>query len=140
MKISTWILTALFRCLRVKLLNFKPKNYFTEEELACKCGCGGGWFNHEALDKFNIARYIANIPFDPSSAIRCFAYNKTVKGVKDSTHMYGVAMDLTVTNSTDRFKIIFALLLAGFTRIGIAKTFVHADNSDKKSSGVIWLY
>jgi hypothetical protein len=32
-----------------------------------------------------------------------------------------------------------ALIHAGFTRIGIAKTFIHADVDDKKPNA-IWLY
>ena len=36
--------------------------------------------------------------------------------------------------------VIYGLIEAGFTRIGIHPKFVHADNDPKKVEGVIFLY
>ena len=37
-------------------------------------------------------------------------------------------------------KIVQALLTAGFTRIGIASTFIHADDDPSKPQNLIWTY
>ena len=42
--------------------------------------------------------------------------------------------------SRNRFIVVNSLLKAGFKRVGIAKTFVHADDSGVHDQGVMWLY
>jgi hypothetical protein len=37
-------------------------------------------------------------------------------------------------------QIVRGLLDAGFTRIGIAKTFIHADDDAESPQQVMWLY
>jgi hypothetical protein len=36
--------------------------------------------------------------------------------------------------------VVNALLKAGFKRIGVAKTFIHADDSETHDQEVMWLY
>lgn len=91
----------------------------------------------EMLDK---AREIAGVPFKINSGYRTPEQNKKAGGVKDSSHMYGKAVDIACTSDSNRHKIITALLTVGFNRIGVAKTFIHADIDSTKSSNVIWLY
>ena len=65
--------------------------------------------------------------------------NFSVLKLLNSSHLKGVAVDIHCTSGPNREKIINGLVHAGFRRIGIAKTFIHADlASDKVSS--IWLY
>ena len=59
---------------------------------------------------------------------------------KNSPHTEGIAADIHVGSSRDRWKLVNSLLLAGFTRIGIASTFVHADISETRQQNVIWHY
>lgn len=89
------------------------------------------------LDK---ARDIAGIPFVLTSTLRSPEKNSEVGGVKDSAHLHGEAVDIRVRNSSERFIISKALHDVGFTRIGIAETFIHADISTVKSQNVLWLY
>lgn len=89
------------------------------------------------LDK---AREIAGVPFVINSGYRTSQYNKEVGGVENSAHTLGLAVDLRCRNSTERFKIVKALMEAGFTRIGIGDTFVHCDLDKSKPQEVIWLY
>jgi hypothetical protein len=35
---------------------------------------------------------------------------------------------------------VAALIASGFTRIGIADTFIHVDNDPVKTPAVVWLY
>jgi len=115
---------------------------FKDSEFDCKCGCGMGKkdFRPESIDRIFLARRIAGIPFVLNSAIRCAKHNKDVSKIGDtSSHLSG-AFDIKCPDSRSRFIIIDALLKAGFTRIGIAKTFIHADDDPDKDQNVEWLY
>jgi uncharacterized protein YcbK (DUF882 family) len=117
-------------------------NYFTEKELACPC-CGKNNIQKFFLDRLNRARNIAEIPFHTTSICRCIKHNESelVGGSKTSSHLKGLAADIYIKgNSTIRFIIISALLKAGFTRIGIGKTFIHVDSDFDKKQKVCWLY
>ena len=98
------------------------------------------------LDMLDKAREYAGIPFKITSGYRTEAHNSRVGGVprdhdsKGSSHMYGLAVDIACNNSQDRYKIVTALLDAGFNRIGIASSFIHVDNDTDKVSDVIWTY
>lgn len=116
------------------------KNYFKPGEFACKCGCGVNGIQEKLIKKLNIARNIAGIPFEITSGYRCIKHNKKVGGVANSSHIDGSAVDIYCDNDSDRFKIILGLLIAGFTRIGIGKDFIHCDIDAKKSPDVIWKY
>lgn len=116
------------------------KNYFKPEEFACKCGCGVNNIQEELIKKLNVARNIAGVPFKITSGYRCPEHNKKVGGVANSSHIDGSAVDIYCDNDSDRFKIILGLLIAGFTRIGIGKDFIHCDIDAKKSPDVIWKY
>jgi len=98
----------------------------------------------EFLIKLEIARDIANVPFLISSGFRTPQHNISLKkqGYKasaNSSHLKGCAADIVCKDSRTRQKILNGLILAGFTRIGIADTFIHCD-TDKDKTDAIWLY
>ena len=84
------------------------------------------------------ARALAGIPFSLSSAFRCAKHNKAVGGVADSAHTHGYAVDIKCTSSHYRFRIISALLEAGFRRIEAGPTWVHVDHDPAKPQDVIF--
>lgn len=92
------------------------------------------------LQMLDRARANAKIPFKINSGFRTPKHNSKVGGVADSSHLKGYAVDIACGNSADRFIIVKALLAAGFTRIGIANTFIHADNDPNKTQNRIWTY
>jgi len=99
----------------------------------------------ETLRKFNQAREIAGIPFDPTSAARTEKYEKEKGRPGTSSHVVSNtkkcrAMDIRISSNSDRWIILNALLEAGFTRIGIASGFIHADDDPDKVQNVIWTY
>ena len=59
---------------------------------------------------------------------------------KASSHLNGTAVDISCTTSRERWDIINGLVSAGFNRIGVAKTFIHADVDNTKVSNIIWMY
>ena len=100
----------------------------------------GSLMQDSTLEKLDRARDIAGVPFVVNSGYRTQLHNAKVGGSDGSSHLQGYAVDLSCTTSINRFKIVKALLKAGFTRIGIAKTFIHADDDPNKSPEVIWTY
>ena len=100
----------------------------------------GNLMDADFLAMLDSAREIAGIPFKINSAYRSESHNQAVGGKPTSSHLVGKAVDLHCTNSRDRWTIITALQKAGFTRFGIAKTFIHVDSDENKSPNVIWTY
>lgn len=91
------------------------------------------------LNKLDKARSIAGLPFKINSAYRSPDHPLSIKN-PSSSHIKGLAVDISVTDSRTRFIVVDALIKAGFNRIGIADTFIHVDFDLDKSNKVIWTY
>ena len=113
--------------------------FFKNAEFNCFC-CGEHHMDFDAVDMLITARNFADVSFVITSAWRCEKYNKKIGGKKDSAHIYGKAFDVFAPDSTSRFKIVYGLVQAGFTRIGIGKDFIHADTDHNKDAEVLWVY
>lgn len=114
---------------------------FPAHEFLCKCGkCGRGieWMRAETLTKLYAARDAAGIPFVISSAYRCEEHNRNEGGKPNSAHIRGRAIDIDYNTMEQGYKILKALLDAGFPRIGInyAHTFIHADDDPTLPKGL----
>ena len=110
----------------------KKYKYFSEAEVAKYKLVPELW---ELLDK---AREIAGVPFVITSGRRTDSNNEDVGGAEKSAHLTGEGCDLSVKNSTTRFKIVNALLKTGFNRIGIYDTHIHCDISKTNPQNVMW--
>jgi len=117
------------------------KDYFPESDFKkCTPPCKKSDMHPETLCKLNNARHIAGIPFVLNSAYRSPGHDKSKGRSGTGAHTLGRAVDIRCNTMQNRFKIVDAAISAGFTRIGIAKTFVHLDDSPNHAQGVIWLY
>ena len=123
------------------------KDYFISEEFECHCGCRLGSERDEIdsdhLERLNMARHYAGIPFKITSGCRCEKHNKDVGGSDNSDHLprpQCAGSDIECTSSRERYRIIKALLWAGFNRIGIGEDFIHAGNREDNPKDVIWIY
>lgn len=94
------------------------------------------WF----IERLQLSRKIAGIPYNINSGWRCEVWNEIVGGSPDSSHMRGLAADIAVVTSQQRYTIMGALIQAGFKRIGIREDFIHVDADPEKEQGLIWLY
>jgi hypothetical protein len=95
--------------------------------------------NVDFLAKLDEAREYANIPFIINSAYRGPEHPLSIKN-PSSSHIKGLAVDIGAKDSRTRFLIVDALLAVGFSRIGIADSFIHVDSDLDKSQNVIWTY
>jgi uncharacterized protein YcbK (DUF882 family) len=75
-------------------------------------------------------------PLKPTSAFRCEAHNKAVRGALKSKHLDGIAFDIPM-NSSRRQEFIKVARECGFTSFGLGVSFVHIDIRNER---VIWVY
>jgi len=120
--------------------------HFDFEEFDCPSleGSGlpttdGGKMNLDFLHKLDEARELAGVPFIITSGYRTPQHNLDVGGRVGSSHIKGLAVDISCDNSGNRERILTALIQVGFRRIGIAKSFIHTD-LDHDKPNAIWLY
>ena len=101
------------------------------------------------LQMLNDARGIAGIPFKITSGYRTKEYNEDLlkrgyKASKNSSHLIGKAVDISVQSGNERYIILNALIQAGFRRLGVAKTFIHCDSDSIEQGGTkpnsVWTY
>ncbi|MDY7034538.1 MAG: D-Ala-D-Ala carboxypeptidase family metallohydrolase [Thermodesulfobacteriota bacterium] len=105
----------------------------------CPC-CGENWIDPRIVTKLiEIEEDVCERLFI-SSGYRCEKQNRKVGGSKTSAHIKGLAADILCDRSRLRFRIVEAAIRMGFTRLGIAKDFVHVDLDRAKDARVIWVY
>ena len=97
------------------------------------------------LELLDEARDYAGIPFVITSGFRSVDYNRELieqgfSASRNSTHLIGLAADIRVRNSSERWIILDALLEVGITRIGIGNGFIHCDAAPLKENHIIWTY
>ena len=79
-------------------------------------------------------------PIHITSGYRTKEHNETLKNAsKNSSHLLGLACDIAITDSKDRYKIIRLALKLGINRIGVSGRFLHLD-VDTNKPNAIWTY
>lgn len=106
-------------------------NFFSDSEIK--------GLDKELCAMLDWARGRAGIPFVITCGLRTPDHNDLVGGVQDSAHLRGLGVDLACSDSPTRYKMVQALLLAGFKRIGIYNQHIHADRDETLPQGVIWI-
>lgn len=119
--------------------------YFKDEELRCRCGCGTLMFDPVFRKKLNEIRHIYGKPMLITSGYRCKNHPVEKKKPIPGTHALGCAVDISVNDSRTRFELMKIAMDSGITRIGFADTFLHFDFGDKINQkqfqpNVAWKY
>lgn len=105
-----------------------------------------GEFDHpdemdpQLLSMLDVARSIAGVSFVINSDFRTPAENKAAGGKPHSAHLKGLAVDIACNGSRNRYRILKGLYRAKFSRIGLGKTFIHADIDENLDREVCWQY
>ena len=113
---------------------------FTEEELACN-HCGENKCQDEMVSLLQKLRDDVGFPIKISSGYRCPAWNKSVGGHPNSSHMEGLAIDIACSGGK-ALKIVEAAIRLGFVGVGISQRgskFVHLDLK-KTPTKRLWSY
>lgn len=106
-------------------------NYFKDEEVH--------GLDIKLVQMLDRARGLAEIPFKITSGYRTPQDSIAVGGTGDDAHTHHKAADIRCNDSVSRLKIISALILVGFKRIGIKKDHIHADVDTTLPQNVMWL-
>ncbi len=101
--------------------------YFSEKELACRCGCGAVGMKPIFLDMLDALRLAYNRPIILNSAFRCEKKNREVGGAPDSQHLLGLAADIACADSAERFLLVKLAFSLGFRGIEVGADWVHVD-------------
>lgn len=114
------------------------KEYFKDNELACRCGCGLMPAEH-AVESLYIVRILLNYPIIITSAARCKAHNAAVGGTEGSYHLECIAFDCKVPRVLE-LDFIDVAIHAGFNGVGVKDNdFIHIDLRPY-SERAIWSY
>lgn len=105
--------------------------YFTEAEVE--------GLQPEFVDRLDNARLFSGVPYIITSGLRTAEQNQKADGVSDSSHLRGLAVDLSAPDSRTRFLMVHGLLAAGFRRIGIYDKHIHADVDETLDQDVAWV-
>lgn len=115
--------------------------YFSEAEFKrCSPACSLQDMQQHTLDRLDKARELAGIPFVINSAYRSPEWEKDRDRTGTGAHTTGCAVDIRCNSDANRMKIIKACLAAGFTRVGIGRSYIHVDDDPNKTQNVIWHY
>lgn len=115
--------------------------WFTREELQCKCGCGRCEMVGELMILLDQVRNCVGEPVILTSAYRCTKHNEEIGGVLNSAHCSGKAVDIYTKDAKSRFELLRILFTRNdVVRVGIADEFIHVDIDKTKQPYVTWLY
>jgi len=112
---------------------------FDRSEFSCPCGCGKNNISLSLVNQLQKLRDTLEIPLKINSGCRCEKHNEEVGGTSGSSHLKGLAADISCINSQDRFNLVWKSVDL-FCRIGIGKTFVHVDVDESLPQCVMWGY
>ena len=118
----------------------KPKDswkYFKRTEFSCPC-CGRDDISTELVNRIDYSRSLAGIPFRITSGFRCEQHNRSIHGKPRSSHLDGQAADISAPSGSIKSTIVASLFASGIKRVGIYKTFIHADISTKLPFPMLW--
>ena len=111
--------------------------YFNWTEFDCK-HTGLNEMDPEFIHKLDDLREACGFPFVITSGFRDLSHPIEAAKPRPGTHAQGIAADIKIQTSAQRYTLVETAIDMGFSGIGIAKSFIHID--DRKTTPVIWLY
>ena len=122
------------------------KNYFSEDEMRCQCGCGKYGMDKDFMTKLNYLREVYGKPLIVSSGYRCPDHPIEARKQSPGAHATGKAADLAVSGA-DAHKLLYLALEFGFSGVGVQQKgsgrFIHVDTCTKEEGFVrptVWSY
>lgn len=109
---------------------------FSKKEFACKCGCGSDRIDMGLVRKLQKVRNEIGLAVKVNSGCRCVLHNLAVGGSGDSSHLRGLAADISCID----MKLLLEKALGVFKRVGISGGYIHVDVDEKKPQDIYWVY
>lgn len=125
--------------------NKSLSKHFNSKEFECKCGkCDEQLISDILLEKLEKVREEYGKPIKINSGYRCPDHNKAIGGKPGSSHMTGLAVDISPALLTlDDLDLLYEICYNVFDNIGDGrnKKFIHVDVREPKSTGKrLWIY
>ena len=113
---------------------------FSEFDSPDQPGSGAQHMSADFIHKLDNIRECAGFPFLISSGYRTPEHNERVGGVANSSHLNGLAADISAPTTAMRDAIVECAAANGIKRIGYGNTFIHLDVDQDKPQYAIWGY
>lgn len=115
-----------------------PYLHFTQEEMACHCGCGG-LPRPEFMERLELLRVNFGKLMPINSAFRCPKHNAEVSHTGlHGEHTLGLCADVGILNP-DAMELVHIAILLGFRRIGVSQKSGSARSSRYVHLGIATL-
>ena len=113
---------------------------FSEFDSPDQPGSGAQHMSADFIHKLDSIRECAGFPFIITSGYRTPEHNERVGGVANSSHIKGLAADISAPTTAMRDAIVECAAANGIKRIGYGSTFIHLDIDPDKAQYAIWGY
>ncbi len=119
--------------------------HFNSSEFECKCNtCTIQMIDDELIEKLEKVRELYGRAIKVNSGYRCPDHNAKIGGKVGSSHMSGLAVDISPTLITlDDLDLLYEICFNIFDNIGDGrhKKFIHVDTRSPKVDGKRhWIY
>ena len=121
------------------VVNNHIMQHFTLDEFRCPC-CYRKDMQPKALVAFDKIRDRAKVPMIVTSGYRCLAHNTKINASTNSSHLRGHGGDFAVSDARTRYRLLYAALEVGVSRVGIGKNHIHFDVDPSLDQCVVWDY
>jgi uncharacterized protein YcbK (DUF882 family) len=133
------------------MISFKRKEnkqlskHFNSQEFECSCGkCEIQYIDEKLIEKLEIVRSKFGKPINVNSGYRCPDHNKAIGGKDNSSHVTGLAADISpVVVTLDSLDELYEICYNVFDNVGDGrnKRFIHVDvRLPKKTGKRHWIY
>lgn len=107
---------------------------------SCVPACSEKDLNPNLVELIKRAQHLAGFTFTITSGFRSKSWELSKGRSGSSSHTKGLAVDISARDSHARYKILLALGFVGTPRLGVGKTFIHADIDETKAHPIIFHY
>lgn len=107
---------------------------------SCVPACKIEDLHPQLVDMIRSAQKLAGFTFTITCGLRTMSWELAHGRRGSSSHVKGLAVDISARDSHTRYKVLLALAYVGVPRLGVGKTFIHADIDETKAHPIIFHY